>query len=279
MEGVPRISGYELIQSHGGGPFTEVWFARELATDAPVAIKVPRLDSPYRDTALSLLGWEAHAGRAVWHPHLVHVRSDHTRTSPHFLTMDWIAGESLRARLRRDFRLPLPAALGVARQVAEALAALHRAGFVHGDVKPENIRLTDRQTAILIDLGFVHRPDEATRTQEGLLLGTANYLAPEACAPDALADDKADLFSLGVTLFEMLTGRLPYPPGGATRTLEAHRTQKADDLRQEPGAWPPALSRLLNRLLSRYPIRRPIAAVLVSELMALEIATLERGAA
>ena len=84
--------------------------------------------------------------------------------------------------MRRDFRLDPAEAVWIARQTAEALAALHRAGFLHGDVKPENLRLTSAGPAVLIDLGFAHRPGEnAAFLREGYVLGTANYLAPELC--------------------------------------------------------------------------------------------------
>src|SRR5206468_8672558 len=144
---------------------------------------------------------------AVQHPHLVRLRYVHVLTPPYFLVMELLPGESLRRRLRRDYCLDASTSVWIVRQTAEALAALHRAGFVHGDVKPDNIRLVDDGTAKLIDLGFAHRPGEnAALLRKGYLLGTANYLAPELCANDPFADETADLFSFGVTLYEMLTG-------------------------------------------------------------------------
>src|SRR5262249_30907067 len=158
-----------------------------------------------------LLQREARAGLAVHHPHLVRIRHAHVMRSPYFLVMDWLPGVSLAQRLRRDYRVELPTALWITRQTAEALYTLHRAGFVHGDVKPDNVRLVDDGTAVLIDLGFAHRPGEnAALFREGYVLGTVDYLAPELCGSEPDADQASDLFSLGVTLFEMLTGGLPY---------------------------------------------------------------------
>src|SRR5205085_639288 len=103
------------------------------------------------------------------------------------------------ARLRPDYCLDVPSTLWVARQTAEALAALHRARFVHGDVKPDNVRLVADGTAVLIDLGFTHRPGENDALlRDGYVLGTANYLAPELCRPRPHGDSASDLFSLGV---------------------------------------------------------------------------------
>jgi len=140
--------------------------------------------------------------------------------------------------------------------------------------------LTDSHTAVLIDLGFAHRPGEnAPFLRDGLILGTANYMAPEVCALDPDADGKSDVFSLGVMLFELLTGKLPYPTGTSAQTLEAHRTLSPADLRDEPGAWPRGLPALVRRLLAHYPSARPLAAVLVPDLIALEIAALRQRAA
>jgi len=277
MSQLPRLPGYELIESFGGGPMTCVWSAREWATGDLVAVKMPRPGWPV-DTARTLIHREARAGLAARHPHLIRIRAA-CPDNPPFLVMDLLPGESLRQRLQRDYQLDLPTALWVARQTAAALAAMHRTHFVHGDVKPENIRLTGPGTAVLIDLGFAHRPGENEPfLAKGLILGTANYLAPELCAAEKDADERADLFALGVMLFEMLTGRLPYPAGSMTQTLHAHCHDWPSSLRDCPGDWPRPLRRLLRRLLARRPADRPSAYSATQDLVALEIATLRQPA-
>src|SRR5712692_4026632 len=250
MQIAPRIPGYELLDRLGGGLLTHVFSARDCATDRACAVKVLRAEWQDQPTAIKLLQREARAGLAVQHPHLVRLLDTHVTRSPYFLVMELLPGESLRRRLRRDYRLDVATALWVSRQTAEALAALHRAGFVHGDVKPDNIRLVDDGTAKLIDLGFVHRPGEnAALLRQGFLLGTADYLAPELCAFLADGDERSDLFSLGVTLFEMLAGRLPYPPGSTALTLRRHRCDPPADIRRYASLLPPGIVTLLERLL------------------------------
>src|SRR5262249_15945163 len=162
------------------------------------AIKVVRSDWPDQATAIKLIQREARAGLRVKHPQLVRVREAHVTTSPHFLVMDWLSGESLRRRIRREFYLDTADAVGFVRRAAEALAALQRAGLVHGDVKPDNIRITDAGEAVLIDLGFAHRPGENARLcLKGYILGTVNYLAPELCIGEEHTDYASDVFSLG----------------------------------------------------------------------------------
>lgn len=278
MQSLPRIPGFELVKSLGGGPLTCVYYARDGQTDEPCAVKVLREEWENDPTAVKLLQREARAGLRVDHPHLVRLRHVHVTRSPYFLVMDLLGGESLRRRLRRDYRLDLPTALWVTRQTAEALAALHRAGFVHGDIKPDNIRLVDDGTAILIDLGFAHRPGEnAPLLEKGYILGTLNYLAPELCTPSPDADQASDLFSLGVTLFEMLTGQLPYPPGSLQQTFRRHCCDPPSDIRQHAGPLPPALVALVERLLARKPTDRPRAGVVVQQLIGLEIAAIKRS--
>jgi serine/threonine protein kinase len=277
MQALPRIAGYELYRCLGGGPLTRVFSATESATDTACAVKVLRAELQEQPTAVKLFQREARAGLAVSHPHLVRLRHAHATRPPYYLVMDLLPGEPLRRRLRREYRLELPSALWVARQTAEALAALHRAGFVHGDVKPENVRLIDDGTAILIDLGFAHRPGEnAHLLNQGYVLGTVNYLAPELCGPDFEDGLAADLFSIGVMLFEMLTGRLPYPAGTIEQTFRRHGSDPPADVRRFAGALPAALVRLIHRLLSHKPADRPRAGAVVQQLIALEIAALRQ---
>jgi serine/threonine protein kinase len=280
MGSAPRIPGFELIQPLGGGPFTRVYSAHDFRADAVVALKHLPDDAPHFDLALTLLRREGRAGLKVIHPNLVRIRTDHTIVRPYYITMDLLRGESLRAALKRRYLLRPKTALWIARQIAEALAALHKRGYLHGDVKPENVRLTDSHSAVLIDLGYAHKPGQnAELLRDGLILGTANYLAPEVCARSATGDYRADVFSLGVMLYEMLTAELPYPAGSTAQTLEAHRTLPPYDLRDRAGAWPRALPALLRRMMAHSPLNRPHAAALVEELTSLEIAALRQSAA
>jgi serine/threonine protein kinase len=251
---------------------TAVYEARDQESGAACAIKVLRDDWDDQLTGRKLLQREARAGLAVRHAHLVRITHAHVLHSPYFLVMDLLPGESLRRRLQRNFSLPVADAIWVARQAAEALAALHQAGFLHGDIKPDNVRLIDNGTAMLTDLGFAHRPGEnAAFLRAGYVLGTANYLAPELCQEVPAEDFSSDLFSLGVTLFEILTGKLPYPPGSLRQTFRRHRCDPPAKLAD---SLPGPLVQLVERLLAHRPEDRPRASSVVQQLVNLEIATL-----
>jgi serine/threonine protein kinase len=279
MRRFPHIPGYELLQRLGGGPLTAVFAARDCSTDQACAVKVLRDDWEDEPTGVKLLQREARAGLRVRDPRLVRLLHAHVTRPPYFLVMELLPGESLRRRLQRDYRLALADALWVARQTAEALAALHRGGFLHGDVKPDNVRLVSDGAAVLLDLGFAHRPGEnAELLREGYVLGTPNYLAPELCRARPEADLGSDLFSLGVMLFEMLTGQLPYPPGSLDQTFRRHGCDPPADITRLAGPLPASLPALVEGLLARRPEERPRAAAVVQRLIALEIAALRRRA-
>jgi serine/threonine protein kinase len=272
MQPIPEVPGYELFKRLGGGPLTWVYSARDCVTDVPCAVKVIREDWEDRTTAIKLLQREARTGLSVHHRHLVRVLEAHVTRPPYYLVMELLPGESLRRRIKREHRLDAASSLWIVRQTAEALVALHHAGFVHGDVKPDNIRLVDDGTATLIDLGFAHRPGENARFfEKGYILGTVNYLSPELCQPRPTEGTSTDVFSLGVTLFEMLAGKLPY----ATGTLETVFYQRCHTAPAEICGVvedvPAALVSLVGRMLAREPGDRPKASAVVQQIMALEM--------
>lgn len=273
----PAIAGYELLTCLGGGMITSVYAARDLEKDEACAVKVLRPDWAEQPMAIKLLQREARACLAVRHPHLVALREAHVTRPPYYIVMEMLPGESLRRRLRREYRLDVASSLWISRQVADALAALHRKGFVHGDVKPDNIRILEEGRAVLLDLGFAHRPGEnAVLLEEGYVLGTANYVAPELCGSEPRDDLRSDLFSLGVTLFEMLTGQLPYPAGSERETLRRHQAEMPFDLCDHLAPAPAGLPEMMDRLLAMEPQDRPQALEVVHDLIGLEILTLGR---
>jgi eukaryotic-like serine/threonine-protein kinase len=277
MHPFSNVPGYDLLHPLGGGPLTVVFSARRLEDDSPCAVKLLRSDWEDQAAGIKLLQREARAVLAVEHPHIVRVLETHVTRPPYFLVMEWLAGESLRTRLKRDYCLDLSHALWIARQTAEALASLHRAGFLHGDVKPDNIQLVTEGQAVLLDLGFAHRPGEnAAFLRSGYVLGTANYLAPELCGADPTAGFASDIFSLGATLFEVLTGQLPYPPGSIDQIFRRHSSDPPADIRIHLPMLPPALGRLIERMLARRPEQRPKAIQVVRQLIGLEIARMAR---
>jgi len=241
------------------------------------AIKLWNNETLVDPSALELLRQEAAIGAKVKHPHIEKLRAASMVEQPYFLVFDYLPGESLRERLSRDYAIAWPTAVWIARQIAQALGALSAADCVHADVKPENIRLIDVGTAVLVDLGFAHRVGACEALHaDGFVMGTPNYLAPELADLTVRDERRCDIFSLGVTLFEMLTGELPYALGTPQETLLRHRDIPAADLADYRGQWPTRLVALLRRMMARDPERRPHPTPLVAELVALEMQGITR---
>lgn len=256
---------------------TCVYSARDVERNWDCAVKVPRPDCEEPITAVKLLQREARVGLQVQHPHLVRIEEARVTAPPYFLVMDLLQGESLRTRLTNVESMPWGQVVWVVRQTAEALASLHRQGFIHGDVKPDNIQLVDDGTAVLLDLGFAHRPGEnVSFLQKGCVLGTADYMAPELCGFRDEGHAASDVFSLGVTMYEMLSGRLPFPEGSLQQTLRRHQCDHARPLNTLVADLPRALVDVVHDMLAHQPPHRPSAASIVRRLVNLEIASLGR---
>lgn len=245
----PRLRRFELLEELGRGTTGTTWLARArvalggLAPGDRVALKLlhPELvrDKARRDAFLR----EARAGMAVRHPNLVRtfaveeVRRSEGRLL--YIVLEYLAGRSLRDWLLHDGVAGEPTLRSLARQIAGALAALHENGLLHLDVKPENL-LWDTDRAVLMDLGFARAPAAAT----GAFLGTPAYAAPEllrGAAPSAAAD----LFALGVTLFETATSQRPFGDERRQGLFEARRTA----VLRRPSALQPRLSPFFDALV------------------------------
>lgn len=275
----PSIGPWELVrQVHEGAMFKVHQvrpLERDVASTAGYALKelLPRWD--HVPAAIELLAVEALVGRAVSNAHLVAILSNQLAEAPRYVVMPWLQGETLAAIVKRG-RLRVPVALWIVRQVAEALAALHTAGWLHGDVKPENIMVSPRGHATLLDLGFARRTGERVTAIDDCLRFTAAYAAPELTATQG-PDERSDLYSLGVTLFEALTGHPPFFSPRVDELLRMHREERPREVKMLAADVPSEVSKLVQQLLAKDPLRRPHSArELADTLIDLEIATFDQ---
>jgi serine/threonine protein kinase len=237
----------------------------------------PRWES--RPEAVALLRREAKVGRLVAHPHVVPILSAHLSEPPYFVVMPRLSGQTLEARLS-GHPLPVTPALWIARQTAEALDVLHRHGYLHGDVKPANVFIAPNGHVTLVDLGFARQFDETTSAAERLVLGTVNYLAPELLTSALRADERTDIFSLGVVLFEMLTGKPPLVAHDLADLLQMQNEYRPPNLQALRPDLPPFLAHLVGQMLAKEPLRRPQSMALIADFLArLEIESLANRAA
>jgi serine/threonine protein kinase len=275
------VGRWQLDEPLGQGRLGCVYAARPCgtgdATPASYAVKLLRDEWQGEATLVGLLAREALVGSEVCSPHLVSVLEARVHEAPQFLVMPRLDGTTLESKLSGGYRPTVCEALWIARQAAEALDALHQTGWLHGDVKPGNLMISPEGHVTLIDLGFARCPAEFGSVIDRPLLGTVHYLAPEQITSTAI-DIRADIYSLGATLLEMLTGQVPYQADDLMELAKRHRTGEGADLRELAPMLPAQVGELVEAMLSRHPLRRPqTPRELVDHLVSLEIATFAAG--
>jgi len=273
-----RIGAWELVELAAEGSLAHIYRARPADAGADrscgYALKMLRPEWEGDPQAIRMLAREAEVGRSVSHPHVVAVLGAGLRHEPPFVVMPWLDGATLQAHLAAGRRIEVPAVLWIARQVAEALDALHRAGWMHGDVKPENVLLSPEMHLTLLDLAFARRHDEIGSAVDRCVIGTCHYMAPEWITSALRPDVRSDIYSLGVVLFEIFSGRLPFQGKDLAELATQHRQAMPPDLQSLVPHLPEAVVALVRRMLSKEPLRRPQSPrELIGELAQLEIAT------
>lgn len=269
-----RLGQWELLRTIAQGPWSSVYRARAFGrsddTAGSYAVKVARDDANVE--ALVCLEREARVGREVSHPHLVPILAAQLRTSPNYLVTPWLAGTTLRSQLAAGRRPTVPVALWIVRQLAEAVDALHGANWVHTDIKPDNILISPDGHATLLDLGFARREEEIGSAVDRPVVGTVAYMAPEMITSALRIDVRSDIYSLGVVLYELLTGRLPFEAGTLAGLARAHRESEPIEPRSIVPQIPSNVAWLVRTLLAKQPLRRPqTPQELVERLARLEV--------
>lgn len=260
--GEESIGAYRVEKLLGRGGMGEVFLAWDARLKRRVAIKRIRRDRTLDPALRQRLLREARAAAGLSHPAIVQVYDLVEDTSGDCLVLEYVAGKTLAATLAAG---PLETGLAVrlAREIAGGLATAHAAGIVHRDLKPENVIVTPSGHAKVLDFGLARMraraTDDVLLTQHGVLLGTFHMMSPEQAKGEE-ADERSDLFSLGILLYEMLTGHSPFRGSSPLETLNRVTSEdppRADSLR--PGL-PPRLVNLIGRLLAKDPEARPASA-------------------
>ena len=269
MERTEQISHYRIVEKIGAGGMGEVYRATDTKLDRDVALKILPHEMSSHPERLYRFSQEAKTVAGLSHPNIVTLHSVDESDGVHFLTMELVDGEGL------DDILPLSGfsvekLLDVAIPIADALANAHASGIVHRDLKPGNVMLTRDGRIKVLDFGLaklsaVEADDDSdpgdllTRTQEGLVLGTPHYMAPEQARGEPI-DHRADLFSFGVMLYEMATGRRPFDGKSSIELLSSVLRDEPKDISRVRPDIPPRLARLIRRCLAKDRDQRFAAA-------------------
>ena len=255
--------GYRVERELGGGGMSRVFVAEEVELGRKVVVKVLPPEMALGVNA-DRFRREIQLAASLQHPHIVPLLSAGHSDDLVWYTMPLIEGESLRAKVAREGELPVPEAVRVLRDVADALAYAHQHGVVHRDIKPDNVLIAGKH-AVVTDFGVAKAisaaTGEASLTSVGVALGTPAYMSPEQAAGGAHVDHRADIYSLGTVAYEVLTGRPPFVGLSPEGMLAAHVTQAPEPVTSHRAAVPGALAAVVMRCIEKKPADRWQSAV------------------
>lgn len=268
---LPLIAGYEPVQLLATGRWFELLLCRVAGqpNHAPPDYVIKRIRPNHADGNLpqALLKREAQVAASVSQANLVSLLDAGLREPCPFIVLPFLPGKTLEQIRQTSGQIAVPQALWYVRQVAAALTALCSTGWLHSDVKPQNVIISEQGHATLIDLGLARQLDSAECTADRWLAGDADYLAPEAFQPKRQLTAAADIYSLGLLLLRVLQGaKAKVEQIDPRRTFSNLRSQRPDVSRD--------VVHLLARMLAQEPLRRPTANELVETLSRLEIESL-----
>ena len=285
-----RCGEWDCVRLLGEGRWTKVWRARpaDCGEGHPADYVLKMLDGEFAsdDVARAALAREAFVAAQIDHPHLGTVLAAHVEIEPHYLVLPFCEGATVQRILARladaepDYRgrqpqMPLPHVLWVIRQAAEGLSHLHSRGWLHGDLKPGNLIVAPQGNTVILDFGLARRlGDEAECRTDETWAGTLEYAAPETFLAGHQLTAATDIYSLGIVLFEMLSGAPPFFEGEPEDVINAHLEAPLPEFRTARPDIPPTLTPLLKRMTAKEPLRRPDADELIVKLRLLEIETL-----
>ncbi len=265
LDGRATLGKYEIVRQLGAGGMGTVYLAVDSQLKRTVALKVLPKERTENDTLVRRFEAEAQSAAQLKHENIVTIY-DAGRADGHlFIALEFVEGTDIYDLVARRGPLPLKRSINFIKQVTHALEHLHKRGFVHRDIKPSNILVTKEGTVKLTDMGLARAVDESLKsniTREGTTVGTVDYMAPEQAKDSQSADIRSDIYSLGCTWYQMLTGEPPFPTGSVTNKLYAHISKPRPDPRTLNRAVPEEIVAIVHRMMrANRPIdtrRRPI---------------------
>jgi serine/threonine-protein kinase len=270
LEGRYRVEG--LVAKGGMG---EVFRGRDVKLDRPVAIKFLAERFRSDESVVQRFLREAQSAARLDHANIVTVHSVGEDGGRPFFVMKFVAGQHVGASTRAAGRLPPEQAVAIAIQVCDGLEHIHASGFVHRDIKPQNLMVDSTGRCTILDFGIL-RVMESSYTQTGLVAGTPEYMSPEQTKDPKTADGRTDLYALGVTLFEMLTGRVPFRASSAFELMVKHNSEPPPRVRSLVPELGPEIDAVVEKCLAKDPGDRfQTAAELRDALRAIALAPAE----
>ncbi len=248
-----EIGGCRILRELGEGAMGTVYLAEQLSLKRKVALKVLSAELSERADVVERFHREAQSAAQLAHGNIVQVYDVGEDQGYHYIRIEFVDGETVQDMLDREGRIPASRAVEIVRQAAVGLARAEESGLVHRDIKPENLMVSTRGEVKIADFGLaksVEAPEEAGITHEGTVVGTPYYMSPEQ-ASDQPVDTRSDIYSLGATLYHMVTGEPPFIASTYMGVLKKHLSEPLEPARRRYAACPESVSRLIERMMAK----------------------------
>src|SRR5580704_12248902 len=246
---------YEILQLLGEGGMGAVYKARDRELDRFVALKLIRPELAANPSILARFKQELLLSREVTHKNVIRIFDLGDADGVKFITMEFVEGQDLRSLIQEKNKVPPEEAVELMQQVCRALEAAHTLGIIHRDLKPQNIMLDQTGRILVMDFGLARMVEGDGMTQTGALVGTMEYMSPEQALGKDL-DQRSDLYSMGLILYELLTGKMPFKAESAVASLIKRNQEQAVPVSDHDGTIPRALSNIVSKCLERDPALR-----------------------
>ncbi|WP_328589049.1 Stk1 family PASTA domain-containing Ser/Thr kinase [Sutcliffiella halmapala] len=248
-----RLNGrYKILEVIGGGGMANVYLARDMILDRDVAVKVLRLDFANDEEFIRRFRREAQSATSLDHPNIVSIYDIGEEDDIYYIVMEHVSGKTLKQYIQQSAPIEQYNTVELMQQLTSAIAHAHENGIIHRDIKPQNILIDDYGTLKVTDFGIAMALSSTTITQTNSLLGSVHYLSPEQ-ARGSLATKKSDVYALGIVMFEMLTGRLPFSGESAVSIALKHLQSETPS----PKRWNPTIPQSLENVILKSMAKDP----------------------
>ncbi|MCL9970626.1 Stk1 family PASTA domain-containing Ser/Thr kinase [Anoxybacillus kestanbolensis] len=246
---------YKLLQLIGGGGMANVYLARDIILDRDVAVKVLRLDFVNDELFIKRFRREAQAATSLNHENIVTIYDVGEDDGIYYMVMEYVRGCTLKQYIQQHAPLPVQEALRMMDQLTGAIAHAHQNGVIHRDIKPQNILVAEDGTLKITDFGIAVALSSTTITQTNSVLGSVHYLSPEQ-AKGGMATEKSDIYSLGIVMFELLTGQLPFSGESAVAIVLKHLQTETPSVRRWNPNIPQSVENIVLKATAKNPLHR-----------------------
>jgi len=241
---------FEVIEELGKGGMGKVYKVLDKEVNEKIALKLLKPEIATDEKTIERFRNELKFARKIGHPNVCRMYDLNREGDTHYITMELVSGEDLKSTITRIGQFPIGKAISITKQVCDGLAEAHRLGVVHRDLKPQNIMLDKEGNARIMDFGIARSLKAKGLTGAGVMIGTPEYMSPEQVEVKDV-DQRSDIYSLGVILYEMVTGRLPFEGETSIAIAMKHKSEPPQDPREHNSQIPDELSRVILKCLEK----------------------------